>query len=195
MNESPLISTFVICFFLAVSVVASAGPPTSATEAGATPLSPLSCLPRFGRPELLVETLAEGQPGRLVIEDFNQDGLDDVFVARNEFPGLMDVRPAILLNDGSGGLVESTSSVFLGPVPELPLYGYIVVADFNGDTHPDVFWASAGIDLPGYPGAQNRLFLSAPGGKLMLCHMAGTCRIEGNIPMKTGGCHDTTTGT
>jgi len=36
---------------------------------------------------------------------------------------------------------------------------------------------------------------SIAAGELMLCHMASTCKIEGNIPMKAGGCHDTTTGT
>jgi hypothetical protein len=52
------------------------------------PTQPLSCLPRFSRPELLTEVTAEGHPDRLIVDDFDQDGLDDVFVARNEFPAI-----------------------------------------------------------------------------------------------------------
>ncbi len=153
---------------LMLSSAQAVSPPTPIASSAATPQAPpLSCLPRFSRPELQVEVALEGNPGWLIVEDYNHDGLDDVFVVRRKSPGFVDVRPVVLLNDGSGGLVESTSSVFLGPVPELPLFGYVVVDDFNGDTHPDVFWASAGVDLSPWPGAQNRLFLSAPGGKLV----------------------------
>ena len=43
----------------------------------------------------------------------------------------------------------------------------IVIADLNGDARPDIFVADHGMDTDPFPGYQNTLVLSAPGGKLV----------------------------
>jgi hypothetical protein len=57
---------------------------------------------------------------------------------------------------------DISSSVFEGPLPELPGAIRALVADFNRDGRPDVYYASA---CPGCEGT-NALMLSTPGGKL-----------------------------
>ncbi len=131
----------------------------------AGPLCP--CLPRFSRPELLAEVPSEGHPGYLVVEDLTQDGHPDVFGVPTEEGGTADLGPVVLVNDGNGGFVEATASVFLGPIPAFTVPREIVVADFNGDSHPDLFVADHGLDDWPWPGHQNILILSAPGGKLV----------------------------
>ena len=42
-----------------------------------------------------------------------------------------------------------------------------MIADFNGDHRPDLFIADHGDDHSPFPGYQNTLILSAPGGKLV----------------------------
>jgi C1A family cysteine protease len=131
----------------------------------AGPLYP--SLPRFSRPELLAEVPSEGHPNSLIVEDLTQDGYPDVFAVPAEHFGAEELSPVVLVNDGSGGFVEATSSVFSGTVPGFSVAREIVVADFNGDTHPDLFVADHGYDAEPFPGHRNALILSAPGGKLV----------------------------
>jgi hypothetical protein len=72
------------------------------------------------------------KPG-FFVTDLNQDGLSDVSVWREEDLGGVALEPLILVNDGNGGLVDGTSSVFLGPVPKLYAPGFAVFEDFDGD--------------------------------------------------------------
>ncbi len=128
---------------------------------------PSPCLPRFSRPEFLAEVPSQGHPGWIVVEDWTQDGHADIFSIPIVEGGGAKVPAVLLANDGHGGFVEATTSVFLGQVPTFDVPREVVVADLNGDTHPDLFVADHGLDDWPWPGHQNVLILSAPGGKLV----------------------------
>jgi hypothetical protein len=130
----------------------------------AGPLSP--CLPRFHSPEFLAQVPSQGHPGWILVEDWTQDGHPDILAIPNVEGGGTDVAAVVLVNDGQGGFVEATTSVFLGTVPTFDVPREAVVADLNGDSHLDLFVADHGLDDWPWPGHQNTLILSAPGGKL-----------------------------
>jgi hypothetical protein len=195
-----LVSFIALCLLLVGTMLSGARPSIGETGVGTvltrlndgkvsettettTPQDPpLSCLPRFSRPELQVEVPMVGEvPSRIFIADLNQDGLSDVFVGREEDLGGVALEPLILVNDGNEGLVDGTSSVFLGPVPKLYAPGFAVFEDFDQDGHLDMFITDGGRDGPPFPGGQNRLFLSAPGGKLV--------DATGNLPQQLDGPH------
>ena len=87
---------------------------------------------------------------------------------------------ATRVDRGGGRFEEATSSLFDGPPPAVEWNRQQVVADFNGDGRPDLFIADMGTDNtavnPGWPGQQNRLVLSTPGGKL--------ADATGNLPQR-----------
>jgi FG-GAP-like repeat len=62
---------------------------------------------------------------------------------------------------------RATSSAGFRAVPRTQYPRQVVIADFNGDHRPDVFIADHGDDHSPFPGYQNTLILSAPGGKLV----------------------------
>jgi hypothetical protein len=135
-----LVSFIVLCLLLVGTMLSSARPSIGETEAETAPTQsnddevgettetttpqdpPLSCLPRFSRPELLLEVplpiVGEEVPERIFIADLNQDGLSDVFVTRVGDAGAIELEPLVLLNDGRGGLVDATASVFTGTVQD-----------------------------------------------------------------------------
>jgi hypothetical protein len=129
------------------------------------PLCP--SVPRFSRPELLAEVPGEGHPGWIIVEDWTQDGWADIFATSTVEGGGTDFGAVVLVNDRRGGFAEATTSVFQGPVPAFDTPREVVVADFDGDSHPDLFVADHGLDDWPWPGHQNKLVVSAPGGKLM----------------------------
>jgi hypothetical protein len=179
-RTSHLISLCLLCLFITGAMLAgpalSAGTPETGPPSRpdinddleldrAAPLSP--CLPWFSRPELLAEVASAGHPGWLVVEDWTQDGHPDIFAVPIHEGGGVDHAPVVLVNDGHAGFVEATTSVFVGSLPALDVPREIVVADFNGDSHADLFVADHGLDDWPWPGHQNTLILSAPGGKLV----------------------------
>lgn len=128
--------------------------------------SPLSCLPRFGAPHLLLELPAAGNLDNMAAADFDGDGWPDVVLARSVFASPLVFELDFLLNDGIG-LVHGTSTVFSGLVPTVSHPREIVLSDFNGDGRTDIFVADHGEDASPHPGYQNTLVLSSPGGKLV----------------------------
>jgi hypothetical protein len=60
----------------------------------------------------------------------------------------------------------------------------LVLADFNGDGRLDMFFADQGMDTDPFPGYQNTLVLSVPGGKMV--------DATGNLPQQSDQTHSAT---
>ncbi|HVH38123.1 MAG TPA: VCBS repeat-containing protein, partial [Sphingomicrobium sp.] len=94
--------------------------------------------------------------------DVDGDGDQDVVLARfgppAEFAG---IPIQVLLNNGSGGFTDGTSTIFPSGAPVTFHPRGIAIADYNGDGRPDLFIADHGWDDIPYPGAQNTLLLSS----------------------------------
>jgi len=129
------------------------------------PLEP--CLPEFDEDQLLLTIDTDAGIERLRTADLNGDGWTDAIVARMIWQTLTTHEISILLNDQQGGLVDGTQTVFEGSIPEVQHPSKILLRDFNGDGRTDVFIADHGMDAEPFPGYQNTLVLSAPGGKLV----------------------------
>jgi FG-GAP-like repeat len=104
---------------------------------------------------------------QIAVADFNGDGHQDILIAHDSHDAQHTFPVTILLGDGTGRFTDGTSSIFAGDVPRTQYPRQIVIADFNGDHRPDVFIADTGDDNAPFPGYQNTLILSAPGGKLV----------------------------
>jgi hypothetical protein len=143
------------------SLVGVLGPEASAAA---------DALPQWGFGALVASVPLDGANyvPQLAVADFNGDGHQDILVTRNS-PDAQHTYPvSVLLGDGKGNFADATSSIFQGGVPQTQSPSQIVIADFNGDGRSDVFIADPGaIAPPSYPGYQNTLILSAPGGKLV----------------------------
>ncbi len=99
--------------------------------------------------------------------DLNGDGWDDVVLTKVNFQSYETFALDILASDQKGGMVLATPAIFQGPVPRVQNPRQVVLADFNGDGRSDLFVADHGYDAHPFPGYQNTLVLSAPGGKLV----------------------------
>ena len=126
--------------------------------------------PRWGTPVRVGHVSLSGTSfwaTQIAVADFNGDGHQDILIARDAQDAQHTLPVTILLGDGKGGFTDGTSSIFEGDVPSTQYPRQIVIADFNGDRRPDVFIADTGDDHAPWPGYQNTLILSAPGGKLV----------------------------
>jgi len=103
--------------------------------------------------------------------DFFQEGQYSAFVAMTQFaPGTPNTaapdapsRMFVLRKNDLGQWIDATSSVLPDATGCIsPRKG--IVADFNGDGRPDVFYACHGVDAPPFPGEAQRLFLSQANG-------------------------------
>lgn len=144
---------------------------------------PQPCLPRYGDYELLLrvnesDNAYEAFP---TAADMNGDGLEDVVIRRLKYLTYETFELDILLNDGRGGMVLATSSVFSGTVPAVQNPAEVTVADFNGDGRPDIFVPDHGYDDPPFPGYQNTLVLSTADGKWV--------DATGNLPQQDDFTH------
>ena len=106
--------------------------------------------------------------------DLDGDGNDDLVLLGNTGPDpergvtAANYRPQpgrVLLGDGDGGFRRAPAELF--PVDTLNTVGTSrksPFGDLNADGLPDMFLPLGGWDAPPFPGEQNRLYLSRPGG-------------------------------
>lgn len=102
--------------------------------------------------------------------DLNGDGRQDVvtFIG-NELNFLGPDGPIrILFNNGDGTLTDCTEQLFGGAPPLMDYPRDIHLADFNGDSLPDLFFSNFGTEaIQPFPCEQNRLLLSTESGGLV----------------------------
>ena len=103
--------------------------------------------------------------------DLDGDGNEDLVLIGHTYPSsdvtAANYRPQpgrVFLGDGDGGFRRAPAELF--PVDTLNTVGSCCpqFGDLNGDGLPDMFLPSSGWDRDPFPGEQNRLYLSRPGG-------------------------------
>jgi len=159
--------------------------PTSEDAAPSEAGSSLSCLPFYSEPQFVLRVNYGGSHSGTyepspTAADFNGDGLDDIVITRLNFKTYDTFELGILLNDGNGSVMLATSSIF-SAVPTVQNPRQVIIADFNGDRRSDIFVADHGYDADPFPGYQNALVLTAPGGKLV--------DATGNLPQQSTFTH------
>jgi hypothetical protein len=99
--------------------------------------------------------------------DFNGDGLPDVVYTTATSGSTSTFAMQLALNRGGGRFLDGAKSLFEGSVPRTQGGGRLVIADFNNDGRPDVYYADSGAEAaPNPPGFHDTLVLSTPNGKL-----------------------------
>ena len=101
--------------------------------------------------------------------DLDGDGNEDLIILGNDYPDGQSTsyspQPGrVLLGDGDGGFTVAPSELY--PVDTLNTVHprNVPFGDLNGDGRLDMFVADHGWDADPWPGEQNRLYLSRPGG-------------------------------
>ena len=130
-----------------------------------------SQLPNFGVPATVGESREFGSvyvTDAIGSADFNGDGLPDVVYATANSGSGSTFALQLALNRGRGRFIDGARSLFDGQVPRTQGGGRLVVADFNNDGRPDVYYADSGAEAaPNPPGFHDTLVLSKPDGKLV----------------------------
>jgi len=101
--------------------------------------------------------------------DFNGDGLPDVVYATADTGSRSTFALQFAVNRGGGHFIDGAgASLFDGAVPRTQGGGRLVIADFNNDGRPDVYYGDSGTEAaPNPPGFHDTLVLSKPDGKLV----------------------------
>jgi hypothetical protein len=141
-------------------------------------------LPRYGELDEFLHLAAPAHLWWVDSADFNDDGFPDIVLSRGIFQSGRTFELEVLLNDGNGSFWAGTSDLFSGDVPQVMEPRELVLADFNGDGRVDIFVADQGMDADPWPGHQNTLVLSAPGGKMV--------DATGNLPQQSDQTHSAT---
>ncbi len=127
----------------------------------------------FYAPTETIFTMQQPAPGHLpfiAVADLNNDNLDDILVTliENFEHDNEGFHIFILINNGNGGFVESSSALMNDPVPTD--YGetrQLFLEDFNGDGQNDILVSSHGLELgppETWPYERNLLYLSNSDG-------------------------------
>ena len=100
--------------------------------------------------------------------DLDGDGNEDLVLLGETLRGtLANHRPQpgrVFLGDGDGGFRRAPAELFPVETLNTVLPRKAAFGDLNGDGLPDMFIAAHGWDRDPFPGEQNRLYLSQPGG-------------------------------
>jgi hypothetical protein len=128
-------------------------------------------LPRFGPLRYVGASHESGSvyvTDAIASADFSGDGLADVVYATANSGSRSTYAMQFAVNRGRGRFVDGASRLFAGAVPRTQGGGRLVVADFNNDGRPDVYYADSGAEAaPNPPGFHDTLVLSTPDGKLV----------------------------
>ncbi|WP_233168292.1 FG-GAP repeat domain-containing protein [Xylophilus sp. ASV27] len=106
--------------------------------------------------------------------DLDGDGISELIIASGK--DSQDAEPVrIFKKQMDGSYAIATTSFFDGPLPSQIHPRKLLVADFNGDGRPDLYFIDHGYDHPPFPGAQNVLALSNPAtGRLSIKSINGS---------------------
>lgn len=101
--------------------------------------------------------------------DLDGDGNEDLILLGADYPGdaPSSYRPRpgrVYLGDGDGGFTRAPSERFPTDTLNTVHPRNVRFVDLNGDGRLDMFVAAHGWDADPFPGEQNRLYLSRPGG-------------------------------
>jgi hypothetical protein len=151
---------------VAVVVAGAAGAASARGRGGSVPR-----LPRYGPVSYLGASHEFGSvyvTDAIGSADFNGDGLPDVVYATANSGSTSTFALQFALNEGHGRFVDGGSKLLEEPVPRTQGGGRLVIADFNNDGRPDVYYADSGAETaPNPPGFHDTLVLSTPDGKLV----------------------------
>jgi hypothetical protein len=91
--------------------------------------------------------------------DLDGDGIKEIIVAPGQ--DITTASPVHIYKQQSGGnYADATSTFFGSSIPGQIHPRKVIVADFNGDGRPDLYFVDHGYDHSPFPGAQNVLMLS-----------------------------------
>ena len=105
-----------------------------------------------------------------VSADLDGDGNGDLILLGTDAPGVSPSssntpKPGrVYMGDGDGGFTPAPSDLFPTDTLNTVSPRNVRFGDLNGDGSPDMFVAAHGWDVDPFPGEQNRLYLSRPGG-------------------------------
>jgi hypothetical protein len=88
-------------------------------------------------------TFVGGQHGDIVSGDFNQDGNEDLIIGMENASDGWKCKSYILYGNGLGGYDQYDITALVTPMCRRGNFGRFLVADFNGDSKPDLLVAGS----------------------------------------------------